>query len=132
MTDAELLKKAVEARGKSYSPYSRFRVGAALLTRSGKVYSGANIEIAAYSATICAERVALFKAVNEGERDFEAIAIVGGKDSLIECCAPCGTCRQALAEFCNGDLRIILGNEERLEVHTLRELLPLAFGPGDL
>lgn len=132
MTDAELLKKAVEARGKSYSPYSRFRVGAALLTRSGKVYSGANIEIAAYSATICAERVALFKAVNEGERDFEAIAIVGGKDSLIECCAPCGTCRQALAEFCSGDLRIILGNEERLEVHTLRELLPLAFGPGDL
>lgn len=127
------MSKAHSARKKSYSPYSHFRVGAALLTKSGKVYTGCNIENAAYSATNCAERTAIFKAVSEGERDFEAIAIVGGKEGEIsDFCAPCGVCRQVIAEFCQKDFKIVLGNKNKFEVYTLDELLPFAFTDKDL
>ncbi len=133
MTDTELMQAAVEARKMSYAPYSHFRVGAALLGKSGKVYTGCNVENAAYTPTNCAERTAVFKAVSEGERTFEKIAIVGGMDENIsEICAPCGVCRQVLAEFCDKDFRLVLGNPERIRVCTLGELLPLSFGKGDL
>ncbi len=124
---------AQKARENSYSPYSHFRVGAALLTKSGKVYTGCNIENAAFSATNCAERTAIFKAVSEGERDFEAIAIVGGKEGEVApFCAPCGVCRQVLAEFCPNDFKIILGCAEKFEVYTLEMLLPFSFTEKDL
>lgn len=133
MLDKELLELAIEARKKSYSPYSNFRVGAALLTKSGKVYGGCNIENAAYTPTNCAERTAIFKAVSEGEREFSAIAIVGGKgEEPADFCAPCGICRQVLAEFCDLDFRIVLGTPENIRVYTLAELLPLSFGKADL
>ena len=128
-----LMEKAHSARKKSYSPYSHFRVGAALLTKSGKVYKGCNIENAGYSATNCAERTAIFKAVSEGEREFEAMAIVGGKEGEIApFCAPCGVCRQVIAEFCSKDFKIILGNKDKFEVYTLETLLPFAFTDKDL
>lgn len=134
MTDYKsLMIEAQNARKYSYAPYSHFRVGAALLTKSGKVYTGCNIENAAYSATNCAERTAIFKAVSEGERDFEAIAIVGGREGEIsEFCAPCGVCRQVIAEFCSKDFKIILGNKDKYEVYTLETLLPFAFTERDL
>ena len=133
MLDKELLQLAIQARENSYSPYSGFRVGAALLGKSGKVYGGCNVENAAYSPTNCAERTAVFKAVSEGEREFSAIAIVGGKgDTLADLCAPCGVCRQVLAEFCDGDFRVVLGTPDNIQVFTLAELLPLSFGKGDL
>ncbi len=133
MTDSELMQRAVEARKNSYAPYSDFHVGAALLAKSGKVYTGCNIENAAYSPTNCAERTAVFKAVSEGEREFTAIAIVGGKGGeLAELCAPCGVCRQVLAEFCDENMRFVLGNPERIAVYTFEELLPLSFGKNDL
>ncbi len=128
-----LMLAAQKARENSYSPYSHFRVGAALLTKSGKVYTGCNIENAAFSATNCAERTAIFKAVSEGERDFEAIAIVGGKEGEVApFCAPCGVCRQVLAEFCPNDFKIILGCAEKFEVYTLEMLLPFSFTEKDL
>lgn len=128
-----LMTAAQKARENSYSPYSHFRVGAALLTKSGKVYTGCNVENAAYSATNCAERTAIFKAVSEGERDFEVIAIVGGKEGeTSEFCAPCGVCRQVMAEFCPKDFKVVLGNEEKFEVFTLEQLLPFAFTEKDL
>jgi len=128
-----LMIAAQKARENSYSPYSHFRVGAALLTKSGKVYTGCNIENAAYSATNCAERTAIFKAVSEGERDFEAIAIVGGKEEeTARFCAPCGVCRQVLAEFCPNDFKIILGCATKFEVYTLEMLLPFSFTEKDL
>ncbi len=133
MTDLQLMNLAVEARKNSYAPYSDFHVGAALLGESGTVYTGCNIENAGYTPTNCAERTALFKAVSEGERSFTAIAIVGGKGTeLAEFCAPCGVCRQALAEFCDGDFKILLGTPEHYTVHTLSELLPYSFGKADL
>ena len=133
MLDKELLQLAIEARKQSYSPYSGFRVGAALLGQSGKVYKGCNIENAAYTPTNCAERTAVFKAVSEGEREFKAIAIVGGKgEDPADFCAPCGVCRQVLAEFCDPNFRIILGTPENIRVYTLKELLPLSFGKADL
>ena len=133
MTDKELLELAIEAREKAYAPYSGFRVGAALLGKSGKIYSGCNVENAAYTPTNCAERTAVFKAVSEGEREFTAIAIVGGKgDALADCCAPCGVCRQVLAEFCDGDFRVVLGTLDNIRVYTLAEILPLSFGKADL
>ena len=134
MTDfKQLIIEAQNARKYSYSPYSHFCVGAALLTKSGKVYTGCNVENAAYSATNCAERTAIFKAVSEGERDFEALAIVGGREGEIaEFCAPCGVCRQVIAEFCPKDFKIILGNKDKFEVYTLEQLLPFAFTPEDL
>ena len=127
------MEKAHSARKKSYSPYSHFKVGAALLTKSGKVYEGCNIENAGYSATNCAERTAIFKAVSEGEREFEAIAIVGGREGEIApFCAPCGVCRQVIAEFCPKDFKIVLGNKDKFEVYTLETLLPFAFTKENL
>jgi len=124
-----LLRLAEEARGASYSPYSKITVGAALLTNSGKVYRGANIENASYTPTVCAERVAFFKAISEGERDFVAIAIAGGeadKPSKADF-PPCGVCRQVMAEFCNSDFVVIWGNGEKLTAKTLKEMLPFGF-----
>ena len=124
---------AQDARKNSYSPYSHFRVGAALLTKSGKVYTGCNVENASFSATNCAERTAIFKAVSEGERDFEALAIVGGREGeTAPFCAPCGVCRQVISEFCSKDFKIILGNEDKFKAYTLDELLPLSFSDKDL
>ena len=129
MSELELMKLAEEARLMAYAPYSDFLVGAALLTASGKVYTGCNIENGAFSPTNCAERTAFFKAVSEGERAFVAIAVVGGKrGSKPSFCSPCGVCRQVMAEFCSDDFRVILGNSDGVETHTLAELLPLAFG----
>ncbi len=133
MTDAELMNAAQKARENSYSPYSHFRVGAALLTKSGKLYTGCNIENAAYPAGNCAERTAIFKAVSEGEREFEALAIVGGKEGeTSEFCAPCGICRQVIAEFCQKDFKILLGNPKTFKAYTLEALLPLSFTDKDL
>ncbi len=133
MTNKELLQKAIESRKDSYSPYSNFCVGAALLTCDGKVYTGANIENAAYTPTICAERVAFFKAVNNGERNFSKIAITGGKaGEPAGFCAPCGVCRQVMAEFCKDDFEIILGTPDDIKVYTLKEILPDYFGPNNL
>lgn len=133
MTNGELIALAVEARKQSYSPYSGFRVGAALLGKSGKVYLGCNVENAAYTPTNCAERTAVFKAVSEGEREFSAIAIVGGMgEELSEFCAPCGICRQVLAEFCDGDFPVVLGTPKNYKAYTLAELLPFSFGKSDL
>ena len=133
MTDRALIELAIEARKMSYSPYSGFRVGAALVGKSGKVYTGCNVENAGYSPTNCAERTAVFKAVSEGEREFTAIAVVGGKgEEIAPMCAPCGVCRQVLAEFCDKDFRIVLGTPDSVQVFTLAELLPLSFGKGDL
>lgn len=134
MTDKELLLSAIKAMEKSYSPYSGCKVGAALLCKNGKVFTGANIENAAFSPTICAERVAIFKAVNEGERDFLKIAVAGGKNGIINgIFAPCGVCRQVMREFCDDDFQIIMGeNEEDYKVVTLKDLLPLSFSPDNV
>lgn len=133
MTDLELMQRAVEARKASYSPYSGFKVGAALLCKNGNVYTGCNIENAAYTPTNCAERTAFFKAVSEGEREFSAIAIVGGSgEDPAEFCAPCGICRQVMAEFCEEDFRILLGTPNKISAHTLAALLPYSFGKNDL
>ena len=133
----ELVKMALEAREMSYSPYSNFKVGAALLTKNGKVYKGCQIENAAYSPGNCAERTAIFKAVSEGEKDFAAIAIVGGPadNGELTICPPCGVCRQVINEFVDcEEFDIILGTNkpEDMKVYKLKELLPLGFGPGDL
>lgn len=131
MNNAELIKLALEARQKSYSPYSGFAVGAALLCKNGKVFMGCNIENSGYSATNCAERTAIFKAVSEGETEFEKIAVVGGnaEESVPEkYCPPCGICRQVLREFCNSDFEIIIARTaEDYKVMTLGELLPESF-----
>lgn len=133
MTNKELLSEAINARKSAYTPYSHFQVGAALLTKSGKIYTGANIENAAYTPTICAERVAFFKAVNAGEREFEKIAIIGGKEnSEPGFCSPCGVCRQVMAEFCKDDFSIVLGTLDNVSVYTLKEVLPDRFGPENL
>lgn len=135
MTSLELVNLAIEAREHAYVPYSNFAVGAALLTRDGKVYQGCNIENSSYGATNCAERTAFFTAVYQGERDFEAIAIVGGKagEPVSELCAPCGICRQVMREFCKDDFKIFLskGDGTVLET-TLTNLLPLSFSKEDL
>jgi len=135
MNESELIRLAIDARKFSYSPYSNFKVGAALLTKTGKIYTGCNIENAAYSPSNCAERTAFFKALSEGEKEFEAIAIVGGpKDKELQICAPCGVCRQVMMEFCDNEtFQIILGkSEDDYLKYTLRELLPLGFGPKNL
>ena len=128
-----LMETAAAAREFSYSPYSGYRVGAALLGKSGKVYGGCNVENAGYTPTNCAERTAIFKAVSEGEREFSAIAVIGGSGETVDpACAPCGVCRQVMAEFCGGEFRVILGNSDGLEAHTLAQLFPLAFDKGNL
>ena len=125
----KLIKIAREARKNSYSPYSRFAVGAALLCGSGKVYTGCNIENGAFSPTCCAERVAFFKAVSEGEMEFCAIAIVGGEVGREEkFCPPCGVCRQVMSEFVDSENFIIyLVRNGKIEEYTMSEILPLAF-----
>lgn len=132
----ELVKAAINARNMAYTPYSHFNVGAALLTKEGKIYKGCNIESAAYTPTCCAERTAFLKAVSEGERNFEAIAVVGGKadEEISELCPPCGVCRQVMMDFCNPDeFEIILASSEsEIKVFKLKEILPLGFGPGNL
>ena len=135
MTKEELVALAVEAMGHAYVPYSGYQVGAALLTSDGRVYQGCNIENASYTPTVCAERTAFFKAVYDGVRDFSAIAVVGGKNGEITgFFPPCGVCRQVLMEFCDPkEFQILLAvSLEEWEIHTLGELLPLGFGPGNL
>ncbi len=135
MDNKELIHIALEAREQAYVPYSKYMVGAALLTKEGKIYKGCNIENAAYTPTNCAERTAFFKAVSEGERNFEAIAVVGGyKGAPVDYAYPCGVCRQVMMEFCNPkSFRIItaISEEEYLE-KTLEEILPHGFGPENL
>lgn len=130
MTPQELVACALDAQKNAYAPYSGFRVGAALLTSTGKVYLGCNIENKCYSPTVCAERVALFSAICAGETDFAALAVVGcNKDGIYKhFCTPCGVCRQALSEFCAPDFQVIFGDDTlKCETHPLKELLPLAF-----
>jgi len=134
---ADLVRRAYEARESAYAPYSGFIVGAALLTDDGKVYTGCNIENAAYTPTNCAERTAFFKAVSEGERVFIAIAVVGGMRGTVapdfSYIFPCGVCRQVMAEFCDPAFTIIAAKSPSdYRVFTLRELLPEAFGPANL
>ena len=126
--EADLAARAVQARQWAYAPYSNYQVGAALLTASGKVYDGVNVENAAYPSTICAERTAVVKAVSEGERDFVAIAVSSANGG-----SPCGACRQVLAEF-GLDTAVLLVDSAETIIHrtTLRSLLPLAFGPEAL
>ena len=124
MENRELMYLAGNAKQKSYSPYSRFKVGAALLTKDGKIYVGANIENSSYPLTVCAERVAFFKAISEGEKEFEKIAISGSSDDF---CFPCGACRQVMSEFCGKDFVIILENGKEIKSFTLGELLPYSF-----
>ena len=131
----KLIDTAIAQLDFSYTPYSNFKVGAALLTRSGEIYTGCNIENASYTPTNCAERTAFFKAVSEGVREFRAICIVGGKDGkLTEYTEPCGVCRQVMMEFCDPKtFQIILAvDKERYEIYTLEELMPLGFGPLNL
>ena len=125
----KLIKKAIEMLNFSYAPYSNFHVGAALLTSEGKIYTGCNIENAAYGPSNCAERTAIFKAVSEGKKEFEAIAIVGGKNGKIEnFCPPCGVCRHVLAEFCKKDFEIVLAkSKNEYKIMTLEQLLPESF-----
>lgn len=136
MEKQELVRLALEARKMAYTPYSHFKVGAALLGKNGVVYQGCNIENAAYTPTNCAERTAFFKAVSEGQREFTAIAIVGGAEDSkkLSVCSPCGVCRQVMMEFCDPDaFEIILGTSpEDYQVYTLKEFLPLGFGPANL
>ena len=124
-----LFEQAKEARKKAYCPYSHFAVGAALLCVDGSIFTGCNIENAAYSPSNCAERTALFKAISEGQRTFCAIAIAGGKENVPgdAPCWPCGVCRQVLSEFCKSGFEILLVTDGGYEAHTLGELLPLSF-----
>ena len=136
MENRELVMEAVKARKQAYCPYSGFAVGAALLCVDDRVFTGCNIENAAYTPTNCAERTAFFKAVSEGERSFTAIAVVGGPEgaSEFDWCAPCGVCRQVMKEFCQDDrFQIILARSvKEYKVYTLAELLPMGFGPDNL
>ncbi len=126
----ELVKKALAAREKAYVPYSNFPVGAALITKEGKIFTGCNIENAAFPVTCCAERTALFKAVSEGERSFEALAVVADTDRPV---SPCGSCRQVLAEFCPPEMPVYLANlRGEVEIMDVASLLPGAFGAKDL
>lgn len=138
MTQAQidtLIETAMEQLQFAYTPYSHFKVGAALLGKNGIVYTGCNIENAAYTPTNCAERTAFFKAVSEGVREFDAICIVGGKDGVPETFTPpCGVCRQVMMEFCKPDeFQIVLAKgRENYQIYTLKDLMPQGFGPGNL
>lgn len=128
-----LMEKANEMRKISYVPYSHFRVGAVLVGKDGKEYTGCNFENASFPATICAERTAFAKAISEGEREFKCIAIVGGREGEISpFCAPCGVCRQVMSEFCDSDFEVILGTPEKFKVFKLDEVLPLRFTGDEL
>ncbi len=131
----ELARTALSMRKMSYTPYSHFNVGAALLSKDGKIYTGCNIENASFTPTNCAERTAFFKAVSEGVKEFTAIAIAGGPagEDPIDYCPPCGVCRQVMSEFCTDSFEIILvKSETEYETFTLPEILPKRFGPKDL
>lgn len=123
MNEKELFEIAAKARLSAYAPYSGFLVGAALLASDGRVFTGCNVENASYSLGCCAERTAIFKAVSEGEKEFTAIAIAGGKENTDTVCYPCGACRQVMTELCGGDFKIILADR----ILTLSELMPYAF-----
>lgn len=134
-----LIEKALEARKHAYAPYSNFAVGAALLTKEEKIFTGCNVENASFGATNCAERTAVFKAVSEGEKEFKAIAIAGGKtdtpvgETLADYAYPCGVCRQVLREFCDKDLTILVAKSiEDYKEYTLEDLLPFGFGGENL
>ena len=124
-----LVEKAISARNTCYAPYSNFAVGAALLCADGSVYTGANIENASFSPTICAERVAFFSAIHNDHREFSAIAIVGGNagEAISKFCPPCGVCRQVMGEFCKGDFKIILSDGKTNRIMTLDEIFPARF-----
>lgn len=131
----EMIELAIKQLDFSYAPYSGFKGGAVLRTKEGTYFTGCNIENASYTPTNCAERTAFFKAVSEGNKEFEAICIVGGKDGILtEYAAPCGVCRQVMMEFCDPDtFQIILATgKEKYEVFSLKEMLPLGFGPANL
>ncbi len=136
MIDREnLCGKALEMRARAYTPYSHFNVGAALLCKDGSIYTGCNIENAAYTPANCAERTAFFKAVSDGKREFTAIAIAGGNETAesLDYCAPCGVCRQVMKEFCGASFEVILAKTQKdYRVFTLEELLPMGFGPENL
>lgn len=131
----ELISAAMAQLERAYAPYSHFKVGAALLTEEGRIYTGCNIENAAYTPTNCGERTAFFKAVSEGERSFRAICIVGGMGGVpTDYTAPCGVCRQVMMEFCSPEeFEVILARgAEDYQVYKLKDLLPCGFGPGNL
>ena len=133
MTKEQLASIAKDAMEQAYSPYSDYKVGAALLCKDGSVYTGCNVENASFSATNCAERTAFFKAVSEGKREFSAIAICGGKGGALEgLFPPCGVCRQVMREFCEDDFEIHLLTLDGIETYTLRELLPVRFQPDTI
>ena len=135
ISNEKLVELALEARNRSYAPYSHFMVGAALLTNDGKVYQGCNIENASFSPTVCAERTAFFKAISEGDREFVKIAVVGSPEGEVDrYAAPCGVCRQVMTEFCDPETcEIIFGiSPEKYEVHLLKEIIPYGFGMGHL
>lgn len=130
-----VVQKALDARKFSYAPYSNFTVGAALVSSDDKIFTGCNIESAAYSVCNCAERTAFFKAISEGVRSFEAIAVVGGKkdEQINNFCFPCGVCRQVIQEFCNVDtFKVILSNGDNIKVFDFIELLPFGFSKSNL
>lgn len=128
MEKKELIKKALEAQQKAYVPYSKFKVGAALIAEDGKIFTGCNIENAAYSPSVCAERTAIFKAVSEGNRKIKAIAVVADSDYTY----PCGVCRQVIREFGRDAIVIIAKSEDEYKEYKLDELLPHGFGPENL
>ena len=128
MTNLDLVNMAIGAMKNSYSPYSNFKVGAALLCENNEVYLGTNIENSSFSATNCAERTAFFNAISEGNNKFSKIAVVGGKGGKITSfCSPCGVCRQVMTEFCDKDFEILLYNGEEIKVFKLEEILPMSF-----
>ena len=129
MNEKMLILEAVKAQKNSYSPYSGFPVGAALLCSDGEIFTGVNIENASFGLTNCAERTAFFKAVSEGKKEFSAIAVIGGDTYL----PPCGACRQVMAEFCDRDFKVIFAkNENEYIVKTLDEILPFSFSEEDM
>ena len=133
MTKEQLTSMAKDAMEQAYSPYSEYKVGAALLCTDGSVYTGCNVENASFSATNCAERTAFYKAVSEGKREFQAIAICGGKDGKIEgLFPPCGVCRQVMREFCEDNFEIYLLTKDGVETYTLGQLLPVSFQPDTI
>ncbi len=134
MTDSQLFNTACDAMKKAYAPYSECYVGAALVCDDGSVYTGCNIENAAFTPGICAERTAISKAVSEGKRKFTKIMVVGGKDGVIKgTFPPCGVCRQVLREFCDDDFEVMFGvSEDNIEHHTMKEILPFSFSSKDM
>ena len=135
MNNSELISAALEARERSYCPYSGFAVGAALECADGSIYLGCNIENSAFGPTVCAERTAFFKAVSDGKTDFAKIAVVGGKAGEVPCdyCPPCGVCRQVMQEFCKPDFEILIAkNADEYKSLTLAEILPLGFSKPEV